>query len=190
MNTRIRLCSLWCAVAVALSASSAVAEEPVELPKLDPCRKETMGWIEKVRLVPGELVLHAKLDPGFNTSSMNAQNIKRFRKDGRRWISFDVQDRYGHEQTFKQEVLRTLKVKTPSGEIEDRYVVELHICLGGRALVDEVGLDDRSGFDQELRLGRQTLAGNVVVDPSQTFTSEPECPKSGASGQPTKSQKK
>ena len=40
---------------------------------------------------------------------------------------------------------------------------------------EEVALADRNHLDYEMLIGRSFLAGNVIVDPSKTFTIEPSC---------------
>ncbi|MEN8720357.1 MAG: RimK/LysX family protein, partial [Oceanococcaceae bacterium] len=43
---------------------------------------EPAGWVEKVRLLPGEIPLKAKLDTGAKTSSLHAEDISLFERDG------------------------------------------------------------------------------------------------------------
>ena len=40
---------------------------------------------------------------------------------------------------------------------------------------EEIALADRSHLDYEMLVGRNFLAGNIIVDPSKTFTVEPSC---------------
>jgi hypothetical protein len=38
-----------------------------------------------------------------------------------------------------------------------------------------VSLVDRKNFDYQMLLGRVYLAGNAIVDPSVTYTTDPAC---------------
>ena len=46
--------------------------------------KKVVGWIEKVRIYPGNFVVHAKLDSGAEYSSLDAANLTEFDRDGKR----------------------------------------------------------------------------------------------------------
>ena len=51
-----------------------------------PLEKGIFGWIEKVKIHPGKILLHAKLDSGADHSSLSAMNIKEFKKKGKNWV--------------------------------------------------------------------------------------------------------
>lgn len=51
---------------------------------------EHWGWIEQSWLMPERMQAKAKLDTGALTSSLDARNIHRYKKDGERWVRFDV----------------------------------------------------------------------------------------------------
>jgi hypothetical protein len=137
--------------------------------------KPIVGWVEKVQIESSPLVMHAKLDPGISSSSIHAEKIKRFTKEKKSWVRFQLSDRYGRKKSFEREILRVIRLRTASDEVSERYVVELGMCLGSILLRDEVSLADRSSWEQELRIGRQSLAGAVIIDPSVTHTVEPAC---------------
>ncbi|MGH8555638.1 MAG: RimK/LysX family protein, partial [Gammaproteobacteria bacterium] len=44
--------------------------------------KEVVGWVERIKLYPGEMILKAKIDTGAKHSSVNARNIDEFTRDG------------------------------------------------------------------------------------------------------------
>ena len=52
--------------------------------------KKVVGWIEKVRIYPGNFVVHAKLDSGAEYCSLDAANLKEFDRNGKRWVRFDL----------------------------------------------------------------------------------------------------
>lgn len=137
--------------------------------------KPVVGWVEKVALSPGNLVVQAKLDTGADHSSLNASNLREFERDGRKWVKFVVSNSYGQSAEIAQEVQRVAMIKTHSGKIQKRDVIRLGICLGKTYMEADVNLVDRTKFDYQMLVGRTFLAGNVVIDPSTTFTSEPNC---------------
>ena len=49
------------------------------------------------------------------------------------------------------------------------------ICLGSHYMETDVNLVDRSNFDYQMLIGRNFLAGNVLIDPASTYVAEPAC---------------
>jgi hypothetical protein len=137
---------------------------------------EILGWVEKARLMDPAIALKAKLDTGAETSSLDAEVIKKFRKDGKRWVRFRFTDRdSGQEFTLVRERKRTIGVVQHDGSTQRRPVVEMEICVARRVLNTEVSLIDRSEFNYPLLLGRNALRTFALVDPGDTFLSEPAC---------------
>ena len=137
--------------------------------------KPVVGWVEKIRVSPGNLVMHAKLSPGSETSSISAQNIEKFDKNGKKWVRFEISDRYGKKFIAELPITRTTKIKQHGAESQERFVVELGLCLGRYYQEEEVTLVDRSDFEYEMLIGRSFIAGSIVLDPSLSYTLEPRC---------------
>jgi hypothetical protein len=137
---------------------------------------EIVGWVENAILIGPEIRMKAKLDTGAETSSLDAGIIKKFRKDGKRWVRFRITDRQtGKEHIVVRERVRTIGVIQHEGRAQTRPVVLMDVCIAGRLLATEVSLIDRSEFNYPLLLGRNTLKSFALVDPGNTFLSEPEC---------------
>jgi hypothetical protein len=51
------------------------------------------GWIEKATLYPEGVMLHAKLDTGAKTTSINATNPEFFERDDKQWAHFNITNR-------------------------------------------------------------------------------------------------
>ncbi|MGB1557231.1 MAG: ATP-dependent zinc protease [Oceanococcaceae bacterium] len=138
------------------------------------------GWIEKVLLEPGAIPLKAKLDTGAKTSSLHALNIESFKRAGERWVRFtlDVEDTTGkkHSEVLERRRVRGVRIKEHEGEYDRRPVVQMSFCLDGQRHSAEFTLADRSRFIYPVLLGREFLAGNVLVDASETFTTKATCP--------------
>jgi hypothetical protein len=143
-----------------------------------PTKKEILGWVEHVHVGKSRLELTAKLDTGADTSSLDANHIRRYRgKDGQRWVEFLVEeDRRGRRVRFKKPLVRTAYIKEHSGPSQKRSVVMMEICLGEYLQEVEVTLVDRSGFAYPVLLGRNALEGLAVIDPALQMTRKPRCP--------------
>lgn len=140
--------------------------------------KEIVGYLEKVRIFPEDILIHVKLDTGADISAVNAQDIVGFEKNGQEWVRFTVRNRFGEEIRLEREVKRIARIKqhSDSTKSQKRYVVNLGICLGSAYMEEEVSLVNRSQFKVQMLLGRSFLGGNVVIDPAQTYLAEPNCP--------------
>ncbi len=142
--------------------------------------KVIAGWVEKISLVEPPLVLKAKLDTGAKTSSIHATNIQQFKRDGNRWMRFDLQlhDVDGKQHTLNMErpKVRRVLIKDNDSDDDRRAVVELEICFDGRKHLTEFTLADRAQYIYDVLLGREFLQGIVVVDPESTFLTQADCP--------------
>lgn len=134
-----------------------------------------VGLVERVRIYPGEMVLEAKMDTGADNSSLNTKAIKRFKRNGQRWVAFEVVNKDGQSVTLERELVRVAKIKRPGEESQKRPVVMLGICLGDLYREVQVTLVDRSRFRYAMIVGRSFLAGAALVDPSKKFTVDPSC---------------
>lgn len=143
--------------------------------------KQVAGWLEKVCIYPGNLVIHAKLDTGAKNSSLNASHITEFTRNGEQWVRFKVTSRYGKTVTFERKVQRVAKIKRHGAEPQIRFSVRLGICLGSSYEEAEVNLVNRSDFNYQMLIGRSFLKGNAIIDPSLKYTTKPNC--NGISGQ-------
>lgn len=134
------------------------------------------GWIENVRIgEPRGLQLTAKLDTGADSASLHAYDMRRYRRDGRRRVSFSARNTQGEAMHFDLPVVRMVRIREHGNRQQERPVVRLGICLGRAYRLAEVNLVDRSGFDYRLLIGRKVLSGNVVVDPSRAWLLAPDC---------------
>ena len=136
-----------------------------------------LGWREWLAL-PALGVPHikAKLDTGADTSSLDAIDIRRYRRKGKSYVRFTVEDHdAGETVRLERPLLRRVRIKRHDGDSQRRSVVSLTVCLGGHRREVEFSLIDRSQFDYPVLLGRSALDGIAVVDPSVINLSEPDC---------------
>ncbi len=139
--------------------------------------EQILGWIENALITPERIELKAKLDTGAKTTSLHALNIERFKRDGRRMVRFDIEDpEAGRMLTLERPLVRSVRIKeSVSDEPSRRPVVELWLCVGDSGRHLEVNLVDRSRFNYPLLIGRNALAGSILVDSHNTFTQAPTC---------------
>jgi hypothetical protein len=137
--------------------------------------KRIVGWIESVSIYPGNLKIKAKLDTGARNSSLNARNLEQFKRNGDAWVRFEVLNFKNRLEIFEAKVNRIAKIKQIGQEADRRPVIKLGICLGNRYKEVDVNLEDRSGFNYQMLIGRSFLKGSFIVDPERTFTIKPDC---------------
>lgn len=140
-----------------------------------PHEKKVVGLIERIKIHPGNLVIHAKFDTGARHSSLHATNITRLKRKGEKWIRFDVMNRSGEKITLERKVERVVGIKRKKGEARKRVVIRLGICLGSLYKEVEVNLEDRHKFAHLMLIGRSFMLGDIHVDPSTSYTIEPNC---------------
>ncbi|MEW6349438.1 MAG: RimK/LysX family protein [Thermodesulfobacteriota bacterium] len=141
--------------------------------------KTTLGWVEKVRISPGEIVLAAKLDTGADHSSLHASQITVFRRAGKKWVTCVIDNGEGQRVTIELPLVRTARIRRHGGSYEERPVVRLQVCVKDTLREAEVNLVDRAAMEFRMLIGRSFMKDHIVVDPSVEFTSEPECGKRG-----------
>lgn len=139
-------------------------------------QKQIIGWVEKVQLLPENILLHAKIDTGADHSSLNVTEIIEFIRHGERWVRFSFTPRSSNEVTLERKVYRFTKIKRKAAKSQQRPVILLELCLGGIYQPDvEVNLADRKNFKFNMLIGRSVLAEHFIVDSSLTYTQELTC---------------
>lgn len=127
-----------------------------------------VGHIEVVEV--NGMTFPAKLDTGADVSSMNAVNIKRFKKDGQDMVSFTYQNNQGDKQDFTKPVIDVMRIKAKKGEkVNIRPVVEMKVKLGDLEKEVRVNLQDRSRFEYSMILGKNFLKHDAVVSSNEDY---------------------
>jgi len=151
-----------------LVPTTGLAAEPVD-------QKITAGIVEPIAVGASGIVLDAKIDTGADSCSLDARNIQTFERDGRSWVRFDVTGRDGQSDTLEAPVVRTVRIKRGVGSSPPRPVVRLPVCLGSLQREVEVNLADRRRYAYPALVGRNFLAGYVVVDSGHERLTRPDC---------------
>jgi hypothetical protein len=162
----IRLAWLACALVL--------AEPAAALPVL--------GWVERAKIYPGEMILDARLDTGAKNGSINARDIEPFDRKGAPWVRFRIVNRDGSSLALERPLVREVKIQRHFGKRQRRPVVMLGVCVGDLYREVQVSLVNRTGFIYPMLIGRSFMKKQLVVDPAQRFTAPPKCsqaPKDG-----------
>lgn len=126
------------------------------------------GHIE-VAQVEG-LTFPVKLDTGADVSSLNAQNIERFERDGQAMVRFDYENDQGDKKTFTLPVVHEMSVRAKKGEKANvRPVVEMRVKLGELEKKIRVNLQDRDRFHYSMILGKNFLKYGVLVSSDDDY---------------------
>ncbi len=138
--------------------------------------KDIFGYVEDIKVMEIGWVMEAKLDTGATTSSIDAREIEPFDKDGEEWVRFKMIDRdTGTETWVERPVERKVRIKRHRGDSQTRYVVQLTFCVDKMEIEEEVSLTSREGFNFPVLVGRNHMAGRIIVDPAERFTDDPDC---------------
>ncbi len=131
----------------------------------------TIGRIEEVNLIDiGFEGLVAKIDSGAFTSALHAQSIKRFNKDGEKFVRFRLLDKTHelYEDKFIELPLHKVKlVKSSNGFAQKRYSIRTRMKLGGRIYKVEFTLTDRKDMKSPILLGSKFLRRKFLIDVSK-----------------------
>lgn len=141
--------------------------------------KQIAGWVERITLLPGDQITLAKLDTGAKTSSIHAEDLERFEREGEAWVRYTLVLKESktevHRLPRESRVVRKVYIKDHQTRPDARPVVELEFCMDGRRHSARFSLVDRSAFLYSVLLGREFLAGSFVVDPEATFLTGAAC---------------
>lgn len=134
------------------------------------------GYIEDIAVRALDREMRAKIDSGATTTSIDARDIEEFEKDDEEWVRFTVAERESDEAvTLERPVSRTVKIKRHGRDSQKRYVVELALCLGDKWVTEEVSLTSREQFSYGLLVGRNHMAGHLLIDPSKKDLQTSRC---------------
>ncbi len=133
--------------------------------------KMVLGEAEMVYLETGEVKMRARIDSGAATSSLHAEEIERFERDGERWVRFITRSKEGAESIpMELPVTRRIRVKSTNDTPDQRLVVEVNVRIGQHTERIEVSLVDRGHYEFPILIGRNYLKGIAVVDVSRAYT--------------------
>jgi hypothetical protein len=132
-----------------------------------------VGWREWVALPAlGLPAVKAKVDTGAKTSSLHAFGLETFREDGRERVRFGVHPLQENEHVTvwaEADVVDERHVTSSSGHEELRVVIRTPLRLGDARWPVELTHTDRRQMRLRMLLGREALAGRLLVDASISY---------------------
>lgn len=137
--------------------------------------KEIVGYAEKTRIYPGALDVRTRVDTGARLASLHCECIRPIKRDGEDWVSFTVTNFAGEKISLEKKVHRIATIKRHFGETQERFVVELGLCLGSVYRETEVTLIDRAGLSFPMLIGRGFMGSDFLVDTAEKYINEPKC---------------
>ncbi len=136
--------------------------------------KSILGEQEWVWLNAIQSHFKARIDTGATTSSLDAQNLQIFERNGKDWARFnlvhDIDPNNPLIDTIETPVTRWVKIRQASTDgTERRAVVELMVGLGKIHENTEFTLADRSQMTYPVLLGRNFFRDIALVDVAQKY---------------------
>jgi ribosomal protein S6--L-glutamate ligase len=135
--------------------------------------KIVIGWQEIISLPKINIpAIEVKVDTGAKTSSLHAENIKFFTKDGLEYVSFDVHPIRKHKQVIvgcQAPLTEKRNVKSSSGCKENRPMIKTDVQIGDQVFQIDLNLTKRDYMKSRMLLGRDAMKGNIIIDPEHKF---------------------
>ena len=133
----------------------------------------TIGWREWVSLPEwGVPWLKAKIDTGARTSALHAFDVETVDRAGERWARFTIhpwQDTAAEPVVVEAPLLDHRAVRSSSGSLHERPVVQTSMRLAGQLVPIEVTLTRRDEMGFRMLIGRQALRRAYLVDPARSY---------------------
>jgi hypothetical protein len=161
--------------------SAQLSEEP-EMPKPVPVvteaknnkfdNKSVLGQAEWIYVSAVKSNFKARIDSGAATSSINALDIERFERDGKKWVRFNLtHSTKDKKEVIEAKIVRIAKITQSSnpGKETERLVVSLHVRIGDVAQATEFTLTDRVHMEYPVLIGRTFMQDVVIVDVSKEY---------------------
>jgi len=161
------LMALLLAVNLPAFATDEVVKEVIREAECTDQRLPVIGQQERVVLATSGATLAARVDSGATTSSINAQDIELYERDGKAWVRFSVPGGEHDNTEYDLKVERTATIKRHGAAPVERPVVKLGVRLGKYDQPHSFSLADRSQFDFPVLLGRNFLINNFLIDVSK-----------------------
>ncbi|MGN5057796.1 ATP-dependent zinc protease family protein [Aeromonas caviae] len=161
---------------------SKLATLPPEPPKAMPIPTEKCpGHTVDGKLLVGEAewiwvdaandAFQARVDTGATTSSISAQEITIFERNGKNWVRFFLSHQEMDDKIqIEAPLVRHVRVRQASADdLDRRPVVRLAVRIGDMTEKAEFTLKDRSDMTFPVLLGREFLKDIAVVDVAREY---------------------
>jgi hypothetical protein len=132
-----------------------------------------IGWREWIALPDlGIVRIKAKIDTGARSSSLHTYSIEPFQSDGRPYVRFKVHPIQRHDEfsvTCEAPVHDVRRVKSSSGEVSERFVIQTQLRWMGESWLADLTLFDRSEMGFRMLIGREAIRSRMLVDSGRSF---------------------
>lgn len=126
--------------------------------------KIVIGRVEWIELPDLKIRLRARIDSGAKTSSLHAEGVEEFQRDGTTWVKFRIRDNQGKSIELTRKVSSTIKVSNAGGFSGKRYVIREKVKLGSVVREITVNLNNRTKMEYLFLVGRNFLMGHFIID--------------------------
>jgi ribosomal protein S6--L-glutamate ligase len=120
----------------------------------------------------GIVLIKAKVDSGAKTTALHADNVEVFQKNNQDWVRFSLQPFKSNAKIVNQCEARLIDnriIKSSNGQRENRYVIKTTIILSNQSWEIEVTLTNRDFMGFRMLLGREAMAGKILIDPEKRY---------------------
>lgn len=149
-----------------------------------PRERAVIGWREWLALPElGISAIKAKIDTGARTSSLHAYDVERYRTGGEDRVRFWVHPLQRQTKTAVEAdvpLLECRQVRSSSGHLTLRPVIETRVQLLDREWTIELTLADRDQMGFRMLIGRQAIRYRFLVDAGASYCDSSRVP--GRSG--------
>ena len=140
---------------------------------MDPLKQTIIGSAEWCSFETLKIpAIKARIYSGAKTSSIQATHIRRFKRGGESWVSFEVnplQDNLSFSIQCESKIIDTRMVRSSSGISEKRFVIQVPVSIGKNTFEIELTLANRDGMDFRMLLGREAMQDRFLVNPSTRY---------------------
>ncbi|GAA0400181.1 30S ribosomal protein S6--L-glutamate ligase [Cocleimonas flava] len=115
--------------------------------------------------------IKARVDSGAKTSSLHADNISTFKRNGTPWVTFEVHPLQNNRRTVvrcEAAVVDRRNIKSSNGTTEKRYVISTQLSAGEHSWDVELTLTNRDSMGYRMLLGREAMRHRMLVDPAES----------------------
>jgi hypothetical protein len=136
--------------------------------------KPVLGYLEVLTLPEVGIQCHAKVDTGACSSSLHAEDIKVFQRDGQDWVSFHVlfsREKMRIDQRCEAPLFTRKRIASSNGSRSYRYVIKTPVTIGNQQWPIELSLTPRGSMKYPMLLGREAISGRFIVDVEHTYLS-------------------
>ncbi len=121
----------------------------------------------------GVFGLAAKIDTGARTSAIHVENIE---VTGESSIKFDVilsRKQLHRRVTVATDWVRRARIRSSSGEVQERFVVTTRLVMGGIEKQIELSLVSRQKMLCRMLLGRSALGDDFAINAAEKYLTTP-----------------